>query len=86
VVRLTLAAAWPVFRGQQDLPGWQLAFQRWAALGRAHAPVQVSQRQLHTRGGVPPAPQAQAVNAFAEASLVEHRGLAVLLPYLEERA
>ena len=27
-----------------------------------------------------------AVNAFTEASLVEHRGLAVLLPYLEERA
>jgi hypothetical protein len=26
------------------------------------------------------------VNAFTEASLVEHRGLAVLLPYLEERA
>jgi len=26
------------------------------------------------------------VNAYAEASLVEHRGLAVLLPYLEERA
>jgi hypothetical protein len=26
------------------------------------------------------------VNAFARASLVEHRGIAVLLPYLEERA
>ena len=31
-------------------------------------------------------PTTCAVNAFTEASFVEHRGFAVLLPYLEERA
>ncbi len=40
--------------------------------------------------GDAPTPQPQTplttVNAFARASLVEHRGIAVLLPYLEERA
>jgi hypothetical protein len=33
-----------------------------------------------------PSTESRAVNAFTQASLVEHRGLAVLLPYLEERA